>query len=274
MTLSNRPRPPGYRRAFSSLGLPAGGLDDLGQRVRQYGLDGVELRALGGSIDLPAYFEEKYGKPAELAREVHRAGLQVFSLSTSLRLLASGPGEREAFLRFVPWAEALGVPWLRVFDGGRSGDDLELAQAAATVRWWRELRAHNQWHTDLLMEAHDVLADGAALRRFVAAVPGVPLLWDTHFTWRRSGEDPVATWRQIGEHVRQLHVKDSIGQPGEHDPFTLVLPGAGEFPMARLRVALDSAFTGVMSLEWEKHWRPMLPALDEALHHAAKVNWW
>jgi sugar phosphate isomerase/epimerase len=70
-----------------------------------------------------------------------------------------------------------------------------------------------------------------------------------------------------------LHVKDRISRASERHPFTYVLPGQGEFPMAALRRALQADnLAGPVSLEWEKLWHPALPPLEAALDAAA--GWW
>ena len=92
-----------------------------------------------------------------------------------------------------------------------------------------------------------------------------------------AGEAPAATWKTIRNHVVHLHVKDSVSRPsptGTH-PYTYVLPGDGEFPMAELRELLRlDKYEGVMSLEWERMWHPYLPEIDKALYHAAFNRWW
>jgi sugar phosphate isomerase/epimerase len=72
-----------------------------------------------------------------------------------------------------------------------------------------------------------------------------------------------------------VHVKDSISVPSARHPFTYVLPGDGEFPMAPLLAALRAdSFAGPLSLEWEKMWHPYLAPLDDALAIAAARGWW
>jgi sugar phosphate isomerase/epimerase len=100
------------------------------------------------------------------------------------------------------------------------------------------------------------------------------LLWDAHNTWRKTGDDPAALWPVIRRRVAHLHVKDSISRPSARHPFTFVLPGAGEFPMSRLRQALAGDYEGLVSLEWERQWHPYLPPLAEALAHAGRTGWW
>ena len=261
-----------YLRAFSTLGCPEAPLGDALALAQQHHLDGVELRSLGGTVDLPAYFAKKFVSPAQLLAQ--RPAARIFVLSTSLKLIGSTRAAREAFLQFVPWAEALGVPHLRVFDGGSALDAAELAEAAATLEWWRELRAEQGWQTDMIVETHDTLFTAEKIGRLVAFAPGTAILWDTHHTWKKGGEDPVVTWRAIAPHVAHVHVKDSVSAPSARHPYTYVLPGEGEFPMPPLRGVLQAEFTGCVSLEWEKMWHPYLPSLEEALTVAAQRGWW
>jgi len=260
---------------FSSLGCPDFSLDEALALAAKHGVGAIELRALGGTVELPRYLAGQFGAPAVLAARLREARIRVVALGTSLKLTGAAAADREAFLAYVPWAEALGVPRLRVFDGGATADAAELAQAAATVRWWRALRRGAGWQADLMIETHDSLFTAAAIRRFLAVAPGTAILWDSHHTWKKGGEDPVATWRALRPHVAHVHVKDSVGVPSAKHPFTYVLPGEGEFPFAPLLAALRAdGFAGAVSLEWEKLWHPSLPPLDAALAAAQTQAWW
>ena len=131
------------------------------------------------------------------------------------------------------------------------------------------------WSCDVMIETHDSLFTAAAIGRFLAVAPDAAILWDAHHTWRKGGEDPLVTWRAIRGSVPHVHVKDSIGVPSARHPFTYVLPGDGEFPMAPLMAVLRADnFAGPVSLEWEKMWHPYLAPLDEALATATARGWW
>jgi sugar phosphate isomerase/epimerase len=262
-------------RCFSTLGCPEFSLGETLALAAKHGIGAVELRALGGTVELTRHLAEAFGSPEALAAKLRGGAVRIVSLDTSLKLVGAAAGDREAFLDYVPWAEALGVERLRVFDGGKTGDDAELEAAAETVRWWRELRRARGWRADLAIETHDSLVTSAAIQRFLTRAPGTAILWDAHHTWRKGGEDPVATWRAIRGSVVHVHVKDSVSVPSAKHPFTYVLPGAGEFPMAPLMAALRAdGFAGPVSLEWEKVWHPYLAPLDEALAVAAVQAWW
>lgn len=262
-----------YRRAFSTLGCAEFTVEQVCALAERHSVKAVELRALGGMLTLPAYLQGRFESPAVLAAHFARQGLEIASLDTSCKLIGPTAADRAELLAYVPWAEGLGVRRLRVFDGGDRFDETALAQAAETLAWWRDLRRERGVAVDLMVETHDLLLDAARIQEFIAAMPGggVSMLWDAHHTWKKGGEDPLATWRAIRPHVGHIHLKDSVGPP---HAFTYVLPGTGEFPMERLRAALADEFAGVVSLEWERFWHPYLPGLDEALACAARQGWW
>jgi sugar phosphate isomerase/epimerase len=263
-----------YERAFSTLGCPGLDLPGVLALARSHGIGAVELRALEGSLDLPAYFSGRRDSPARLAALAAEAGVRIAAFGTSLRLIGSTDEDRVKFLDFVPWAEAMGVPMLRVFDGKPPAGGTGVEQAAEAAAWWRALRGERGWRTDIMVETHDSLLTAGAISKFAEAAPGTAILWDSHHTWRKAGEDPALTWRAIGPYVAHIHVKDSVGGPGPGTPPTYVLPGTGEYPMASLRAALSGDFTGPVSLEWEKQWHPNLPPLGDALTAAAEAGWW
>jgi sugar phosphate isomerase/epimerase len=264
-----------YFRCISSLGCPDLSLEETLGLARQHDVPAVELRCLGGTTDLAAYLSSQYGSPHALAGRLRAAAVRIIGFNTSMRLVGGTALEREQLQALVPWAEALRVPWLRIFDGGKIADAVELGEAAETIRWWRALRRAQGWGTDIMIETHDSLFTTAGIRRFTAANPGTAILWDAHHTWRKGGEDPAVTWRAIRGDVVHVHVKDSVDRPSARHAYTYVLPGDGEFPIGSVLGALrDDGFSGAVSLEWEKLWHPYLPSLHDALATAAVRKWW
>ena len=262
-------------RCISSLGCPDLSLAETLALAARHGIPAVELRTLGGGVDLADYLRRTCGTPAGFAAQVRSSPVRVIALNASLPLVGATADHRGEVEALAEWANGAGVPWIRVFDGGKLADPTELAAATATLRGWRTLRAQRGWRTDLMVETHDSLLTAARLQRFLALVPDAAVLWDAHHTWRKGGEDPVATWRAIRGHVAHVHVKDSIDRPSARHPFTYVLPGDGEFPIAPLLAALRAdGYANGLSLEWEKQWHPYLPPLDEALRVAAARQWW
>ncbi|QBR03388.1 sugar phosphate isomerase/epimerase family protein [Paraburkholderia pallida] len=263
------------KRAFSSLGCGHNELHELVALAARHSIPCAELRTLGGTVDLPRYLAASYGSPDRLARFMASSPLRVVSLGTSLRLVGNTGESRNALLQYVPWAEACGASTLRVFDGGTTGDREEIAQARATLDWWRERRDGEGWQVDLAIETHDACANEAPLLRLIEALPDCQILWDAHHTWRKGGTHPIDTWWRIRERVRHIHVKDSVGDREAPAGYRYVLPGDGQFPMRELMSALCAdGYDGVLSLEWERHWHPQLPTLEEALNAARQHAWW
>jgi sugar phosphate isomerase/epimerase len=263
------------RRALSTIGCPDCTLERALDLAARFELDAIELRALAGEVDLPAHFARTYGSPAALARAVRDHPVRIAALDTSFKLAGATADARAKLLEHLPWAEALGVRWLRVFDGGAPDDPAALAAAAETLRWWRDLRRARGWSADLMIETHDALVSRAAIDHFLDLAPDAALLWDTHHTWRKGGEDPMTLWPHIRSHVVHLHVRDSVTAAGNDPPYRYVLPGEGEFPMPALLAALQADnYAGPISLEWERLWIPKLPPLEQVLAAAVANHWW
>ncbi len=262
---------------FSTLGCPEMNLDEAIALSARHGLHSLELRTLNNTTDLPAWFQEHYGTPAGLAAHLKQRRMKVCSIGTSFKLIGSDDIDRVQLINFVRWADEANVPWLRVFDGGKHGDEAEIAEVAETLAWWRAERLKNNWVTDLMLETHDSMLTSDRLRALISKCPRISILWDTHHTWKRGGEAPAVTWKALRNHTIHLHVKDSVSKPtpnGSH-PYTYVMPGDGEYPMKDLLNALKTdKYNGIMSFEWERMWHPYLPELDKALYHAKQTQWW
>jgi sugar phosphate isomerase/epimerase len=257
-------------RCFSSLGCPELTLAQVQALAERFGIDAVELRALEGSVDLPAVFRLRYGSPAALADQ--RGPVPVIGLGTSVAALSSTEADLDVLAAYAAWAEALGARWLRVFDGGHSASAPELDRAQTLLGRWQDMRLQRGWSVDLVVETHDALITEATLQNFRRALPNAALLWDAHHTWRKGGVQPRALWPMIADAVAHIHVKDSVGTA---QSYQYVLPGDGAFPIAQISAIVSDVPQPLMvSLEWERLWHRELPALELALAQAARVAWW
>lgn len=156
-------------RGISTLGCAELDLPGALALATHHGLDAVELRALGGGLDLPAILTAQHGTPGAANAVTHGRRATVVALDTSFKLIGNTAGDREQLLSHVPWAEAFGARHLRIFDGGLNAGRAEMEEAAATIAWWRRLRAKAGWRVDLMVETHDALTTTAAIRQFAQA---------------------------------------------------------------------------------------------------------
>src|SRR6218665_2147453 len=114
-------------RCLSSLGCPELSLDAMLALAEKHGVPFVELRALGGAVDLAAYCTAEFATPERRAARMRASRVQIAGFNASLPLPGATDAEREQLLGLIPWAEAVGARRLRVFDGGKRADAAELA---------------------------------------------------------------------------------------------------------------------------------------------------
>lgn len=264
-----------YFRAFSSLGCAELELDEVLRIASRNQIEAVELRALGDSIDLIAYFERHYKTTQKLADRIAISGVRVVALDASCKVISADESDRDELIALAPWAHALGGAWIRVFDGGKKLDAPELARASEMLTWWQRERAEHEWTCDLMIETHDSMITSSQIDRVLEVAPaGTAVLWDALHTWNLGGESPTDTWKGISQSVAHIHVKDAV--PGKDMQGTRhTLPGNGEYPMAELRAVLrDSDYRGALSLEWARKWHTYLPTIETALIAAKTNRWW
>ncbi|CUX66155.1 sugar phosphate isomerase/epimerase family protein [Agrobacterium genomosp. 13] len=257
-----------FQHCFSTLGCSELSLHETADLAQRHGIATVELRALSGTVELIPALASEFGTPAAFAAFLAERDLKIAALNTSIRLF--GSTDLAAIEPFIGWAEAADISHLRIFDGGKRLTPDEINRAAPLLEDWRALRQSRGLNVDLMIETHDALADFDQLLTFIERVPTARILWDTHHTWAK-GSDLETLWHHIAKNIVHLHVKDSTTDSDGRRRY--VLPGQGDFPMAELLSILQSDERHIpLSLEWERHWHPALPPLDDALKAAR--SWW
>ncbi len=106
----------------------------------------------------------------------------------------------------------------------------------------------------LLMESMGVYADTKRLSDLLDAFAcdNFSALWDIHHTYRYSGESPEVSVKNLGKHIKHLHIKDSALQ-GEEIVYCLL--GEGDLPIKQVFDSLRSInYEGFISLELLPSW--------------------
>lgn len=101
----------------------------------------------------------------------------------------------------------------------------------------------------LLMETMGIYADTAYLAEMLNgfADDNFSALWDIHHTFRFGGERPETTVKNLGKHIKHIHIKDSVKENGE---IKYRLLGEGDLPLSSLCATLRSVnYEGYISLE-------------------------
>jgi sugar phosphate isomerase/epimerase len=265
--------------SFSTLGLPEANWAAACAVARAYGLGGVELRALGGSVDLPRALKQEFSTPPVFADACTESGLKIVSLDSSLRLIDAQEDHRQELRTLAEWAHAASVPFLRVFDGGQIGEGRDAAVRSAMLREldvWQQLKEREGFSSEVMVETHWALTEPKDARLLAEESGGrLHLLWDVCHTWLHSGVSLAETWEELKPWVSHIHVKDGVRDPNAPGGFRHTLPGEGELEIpALLETLAGDGFKGAVSLEWEKFWHPDLPSLEDALSAGRRHGWW
>lgn len=259
----------GLRLAFSTLGCPGWSLERIGEAVREYGYDGIELRLVDGEILAPR-------PPAVELERIRRAlrGVRVAAVDTSIRMASPEPGWEDDLGGYCGVATALGSDLIRVF-GGTVAPGEGAAGAAERLRTAGEIAAASG--VRVALETHDDFSSARAVSGLLAEVPdpSVGALWDFHHPYRM-GEDPDEVWGLIGARTMLVHVKDAVPDEEERTGWRLVPLGEGTVPVQRsLKVVRRGGYQGWISVEWEKKWHPEIAEPEVALpQHAALLRRW
>lgn len=250
--------------AFSTLGCPAWSLEQILDAAREYGYDALELRGLQDEMDLPLappFLLEN--RPATRQR-IDEAGITVCCVSSSGVVAKNNLDHVKSHCEL---ARDLGCPAVRVF-GGNLPDGLSREEGtrhlAQTLRGFGD--AAQAAGVYLVLETHDAYSTGAQVAELLSAAdhPAVFSLWDLHHP-HRQGEEFAETHRHLAPTLRHVHVKD--GKDG-----TYTLMGEGDIPLLpMLDQILNNGYTGPISLEWEKRWKPDIPGPEIAFPQYAKT---
>ena len=264
---------------FSTLGCPELSLPQICELLSEFNLHELELRAADGRIDLPQWAVDTGWSQSRAAALMAQHDVHFRVAGSSFKIVGNNEKSRLEMLAFCEWANAWGARYVRAFGGGTWGKaltDADYEQGAQTVAWWQQEKKQRGWRIELLLETHDAFSASRPCRDLVARLPEpIGIIWDTHHTWRRSGEAPRDSWALLSPWIRHVHVKDSISKPSAQHPYTYVLPGDGEMPLGQIvEILSEHQFTGTVSLEWERLWYPDLPPLREALARMQAQPWY
>jgi fatty-acyl-CoA synthase len=240
--------------SFSTLGCPQWSWREITACAVDLGYHGIEIRGLGEDLYLP---DNKLFRPEHLQQT--RAGLEKLRLeipciSTECTLQDPDYDAHTAVRSYLGLASALGAPYIRVLGDhwGQPGQAVDLNLVERRLRELAPLA--KQAGVTMLVESNGVLSRTSRLRELIKAVdsPAVQVLWDINHPVRNYGEAPGESYRNIGEFVKHVHLKDSVQKA---DKWTYKLLGYGDLPVREaLGLLREGGYEGYLSLEWPGRW--------------------
>jgi sugar phosphate isomerase/epimerase len=170
--------------AFSTLGCPHWGLEQIARAAREFGYASIELRALGGSISLSERPELQPDKIGQTRAFFWGRNLSICCLDTSCSFDAIDEGTRreniELAARHAELAAALDAPLIRVFPNEIPEGATREETRDRIVESLRELAARVPEGVRVGLETHGDFAAGAAAAEIIrlASNPQLVIMWD------------------------------------------------------------------------------------------------
>ena len=256
--------------AFSTLGCPDWDLAEVIAGARKYGYDGIELRALSGSLDLPGCDDFAAKRIATTREYLKREEIEICCVDTSCTFHSVDASERAAQVKtalvHAALAAKLGAPLIRVFP-----DKIQPGAQREQTRDWiaaclREIAKEMPVDVDVALETHGDFARAEVAVEIVelANHPKVKLIWDVANSVA-AGDTIESAAEIVKPHLAHIHLRDAKPVSGsEH--WLPVLAGRGRVSFADAVVAIRNlSYDGYVSFEWEKYWHPEIEEPDIAL---------
>lgn len=262
--------------AFSTLGCPNWKLDRIAQAARAFGYEGIELRAIGGDLDLLKRPEFQPGSVAETRRWLADQDLAVCCVDTSCTFDSRDVDERRnqvgLAIRHAELAAALGAPLIRVFpdkiQSGATRNETRDNIAACL----REVAQCGPSGVRVALETHGDFARGYIAAEIISLAnhPNVALIWDVANSVA-AGDSIEESALEVGPYLAHVHLRDARAVEGtEH--WLPVLAGRGAVSFAAAVDVLDGlGYDGYISFEWEKYWHPEIEEPEVALPDFVKA---
>ena len=240
------------------------------EAARQFGYDGIELRALGGSLDLLSRPQFQVPQLAQTNAYFEDAQIDICCVDTSCTFHSPDAGERANQVRIAlahgELAAKLGAPLIRVFpDKIQPGAQREETRdyVAESLHWIAERMPDD---VDVALETHGdfARAEAAAEIATLANHAKVKLIWDVANSVA-AGDTIEQAGRKVKPYLAHVHLRDAKPVAGlEH--WLPVLAGHGRVSFADTLAAIKELnYDGYVCFEWEKYWRPEIEEPEVAL---------
>ncbi len=256
--------------AFSTLGCPEWDLVTINGAARKFGYEGIELRALEGSLDLLSRPEFAPSQIARTKASFKDEGIEICCVDTSCTFHSPDVRERAnqvgIALAHAEFAAKLGAPLIRVFP-----DKIQPGAQREQTRDWIAESLHAVAErmpddVDLALETHGDFANAEAAAEIVnlADHSKVKLIWDVANSVA-AGDTIERAGRVVRSYLAHIHLRDAKPVIGsEH--WLPVLAGHGRVSFAETLSAIrELNYDGYVSFEWEKYWRPEIEEPEVAL---------
>jgi len=262
--------------AFSTLGCPHWELERIAHAARAYGYQAVELRAIGGDLDLlkrPEFQPDAMEATRSwLADQI----LPICCVDTSCSFDSRDEAERrkqvEIALRHAELAAALGASLIRIFPDKIPSGATRAATRDNIAAGLRAVARRAPEGVRVGLETHGDFARGQAASEIIrlADHPNVVLIWDVANSLT-AGDSIEEAASEVAPHLAHVHLRDARPVGGQ-EYWLPVLAGRGTVSLDDAVSALQGLkYDGYVSFEWEKYWHPEIEEPEIALPDFVKA---
>ena len=246
------------KTAFSTIGCPDYYWHDIYPMAKDLGYDGIEIRGLEGILSPLNAVPFRPENRVATRDQLKSLDLEISCFASSVNL---GDTARKApniaeVSRYITLAQTLEAPFVRVFaeaPAKQSTGDIDDASVEGVLRML--IARAESANVTLLIETCGVYADTKRLRKVIDAVdsPYLGALWDIHSPYRIGGETPQQTVENLGNHIKYVHMKDSVIEADGRISYRMM--GEGDMPLDDIMSSLKAIdFDGYLTFEWIRRW--------------------
>lgn len=256
--------------AFSTLGCPNWQLSQIVETAQRLGYDGVELRAIGGTLDLLSRPEFTSRNVSSSRKQFADRSLEVCCVDTSCNFHSTDRRERSSQIdmavKHAELAAELHAPLIRVFPDKIQNGATREETLAYIVESLIAIAQRLPGGVTVALETHGDFAKTESASEVVNLVnhPQVKLIWDVANSVAAGDSIELAS-QTVQPFLCHIHLKDA--RPVESSEHWLpVLAGNGKVSFAETLNAISKLnYTGYVSFEWEKYWHPEIEDPEVAL---------
>lgn len=236
--------------AFSTVSCPNWSLNEIISTASDFLYDGIEVRGIGNELYAPRIPELQ--DTEKVKNDLRDYCLTVSCLASNACLAVREDAVCEA-KDYIDFAEKLDVKYVRVL--GTGSPFMEEGDYGKALAAYTEIcRYGEKKGVTPIMETNGMFADTALLRKFMydTQSENKGVLWDVNHPYRFHREGVKETLGNIGEFIKNVHMKDSKLSDGA---LKYKLIGYGSMPIKEIVSELKNIrYDGFLTLEWVKRW--------------------
>jgi len=256
--------------AFSTLGCPDWDLPRIAETAERLGYQGVELRAVSGSIDLLKRPEFTSAQIRSTLSQFEDRNIEVCCVDTSCAFHSRDQRERstevDVAVAHAELAAELRAPLIRVFPDkvqpGATREETRDYIVESLIKIAKQLPNV----VAVALETHGDFAKTETAREVMSLVnhPQVRLIWDVAHSVA-AGESIEQASQTVQPFLTHIHLRDA--KPvSESEHWLPVLAGNGKVSFGETLEAISRLnYNGYVSFEWEKYWHPEIEDPEIAL---------